>query len=142
MTQPLYQRIYQSYCNLTKGDQAQLKRCNLKTLATSPAYFRVLKYTGAQDTPQTQRILYLLVDIRIADPDNDADNVPLALIKEGVKEQQIVQIVRSGENSLSYLKRQLVRCKNIQLQSLGELAQFWGDNARRQLLKDFILQQD
>jgi CRISPR system Cascade subunit CasB len=57
----------------------------------------------------------------------------------GVKESQIIQISRGGDNSIDYLKRQLVRCKNVDLDSLGKLAQYWGDNARRNLLKNFIL---
>jgi CRISPR system Cascade subunit CasB len=32
-----------------------------------------------------------------------------------------------------------VRCQNIRLKSIGELAQYWGENVRRNLLKNFIL---
>ncbi|WP_233144680.1 hypothetical protein [Methyloprofundus sedimenti] len=41
----MYQRIYEAYCRLGKGDQAELNRCNLKNIANAPAYFRVLKMT-------------------------------------------------------------------------------------------------
>ena len=61
------------------------------------------------------------------------------MLNAGVKENQIIQITRSGDNGIEYLKRQLVRCKNVQLESLGGIAQYWGDNVRRQLLKEFIL---
>ena len=57
----MYDRIYNAYLSLGKGDQAELKRCNLEKLANSPAYFRVLKFTGAKDTKQAQRILFLLL---------------------------------------------------------------------------------
>jgi len=134
----MYQRIYTAYQRLNKGDKATLKRCNLKTLADSPAYFRVLKLTNAKDSAQTQRILYLLVGIKIAE-EAQGVNVANALLNAGVKEPQIIQITRSGDNGLDYLKRQLVRCDNIKLDSLGKLAQFWGDNARRNLLKNYIL---
>jgi len=134
----MYKKIYQAYQCLSKGDQSALKRCNLKKLANEPAYFRILKLTGAKDTQQTQRILYLLVGIKIADDENGV-NVATALLNAEVKERQIIQITRSGDNGIDYLKRQLVRCSNISLESLGKLAQFWGDNARRHLLKDFIL---
>lgn len=134
----MYQRIYKAYTSLSKGDQAGLKRCNLSKLANCPAYFRVLKFSGAKDTTQTQRILFLMTSIDISQ-ESDAQPVALALLKAGVKESQIIQITRSGDNAIEYLKRQLVRCKQVQLESLGKLAQFWGENARRQLLKDFIL---
>lgn len=134
----MYQRIYKAYQALSNGDQAELKRCNLKKLSDSPAYFRVLKYTGAKDSEQTQRILFLLVGLKIT-TDEQSVNVATALLNAGVKESQIIQITRSGDNGIDYLKRQLIRCNNISLDSLGKLAQFWGENARRNLLKDFIL---
>jgi len=59
----MYQRIYNAYNSLSKGDQAALKRCNLTKLANCPAYFRVLKFSGAKDTRQTQRILFLMTSI-------------------------------------------------------------------------------
>ncbi len=136
----MYNRIYTAYLNLPKGDQAELKRCNLKKLANCPAYFRVLKFSGAQDNTQTQRILFLLVSIKVtAEP--ESDSVALALLKAGVKETQIIQITRSGDNAIEYLKRQLIRCENVNLSSLGKLAQYWGEQARRELLKEFILAQ-
>lgn len=135
----MYQKIYNAYLALNKGDQADLKRCNLNKLADSPAYFRVLKRTGAKDTLQTQRTLYLLVGLKISSDDEVSVNVAQALLNTGVKESQIIQISRGGDNSIDYLKRQLVRCHNIKLESLGKLAQYWGENARRNLLKDFIL---
>ena len=134
----MYQRIYNAYSSLSKGDQAELKRCNLNKLANCPAYFRVLKFSGAKDTTQTQRILFLMTSIDISQ-ESEAQPVALALLKAGVKESQIIQITRSGDNAIEYLKRQLVRCKQVQLESLGKLAQFWGENSRRQLLKEFIL---
>ena len=51
-------------------------------------------------------------------------------------------MVRSGDNGLTYLKRQLRRCQNIQLKSLGSIAEYWGEHSRRTLLKDFILSED
>ncbi|MFT6925040.1 MAG: CRISPR system Cascade subunit CasB [Psychromonas sp.] len=134
----MYQIIYTAYQLLSDGDKADLKRCNLKKLADSPAYFRVLKFSGAKDTLQTQRILYLLVGLKISD-DQPGVNVANALLNAGVKEAQIIQITRSGDNGIDYLKRQLVRCDNIKLESIGKLAQFWDDNTRRNLLKNFIL---
>lgn len=134
----MYQRIYNAYSSLSKGDQAELKRCNLSKLANCPAYFRVLKFSGAKDTTQTQRILFLMTSIDISQ-ESEAQPVALALLKAGIKESQIIQITRSGDNAIEYLKRQLVRCKQVQLESLGKLAQFWGENSRRQLLKEFIL---
>ena len=134
----MYQRIYNAYSSLSKGDQAELKRCNLNKLANCPAYFRVLKFSGAKDTTQTQRILFLMTSIDISQ-ESEAQPVAFALLKAGVKESQIIQITRSGDNAIEYLKRQLVRCKQVQLESLGKLAQFWGENSRRQLLKEFIL---
>lgn len=134
----MYQRIYNAYSSLSKGDQAELKRCNLSKLANCPAYFRILKFSGAKDTTQTQRILFLMTSIDISQ-ESEAQPVALALLKAGVKESQIIQITRSGDNAIEYLKRQLIRCKQVQLESLGKLAQFWGENSRRQLLKEFIL---
>jgi len=134
----MYQKIYNAYNSLSKGDRAELKRCSLEKLANAPAYFRILKYSGSSDSKQTQRILFLFVAIDASDED-DAVSVAEALIKAGVKEQQIIQIVRSGENGIEYLKRQLVRCKNIKIKSLGELAQYWSEQTRRNLLKDYIL---
>jgi len=135
----MYQKIYNAYCRLNKGDQADLKRCNLEKLADSPAYFRVLKMTGLMDNTQSLRILFLLVGINIADEEEQAKSVAQALLNADVKEQHIIQISRSGENGIEYLKRQLIRCKQLDLNSIGKLAQYWGDNARRNLLKDFIL---
>lgn len=134
----MYQAIYKAYQILSKGDKAGLKRCNLKSLANSPAYFRLLKISHAKDSQQTQRILFLLVNVDVVD-NKEANKVAQALFDAGVKEAQIIQITRSGDNGIDYLKRQLVRCKNVQLDNLGKLAQFWGDNARRNLLKDYIL---
>jgi len=134
----MYQGIYKAYNSLPNGDKSELKRCSFKKIIDSPAYFRVLKYSGMKDSSQTARILFLLVAIDI-NLDDSATNVAQALLNAGVKETQIIQITRSGDNGIEYLKRQLVRCKNIQLSSLGELAQYWGDNTRRRLLKDFIL---
>ena len=135
----MYQKIYNAYCRLNKADQAELKRCNLKKLADSPSYFRVLKMTGLKDNAQTLRILFLFVDIDIANDEEQSHSVAEALLQAGVKEQHIIQISRSGENGIEYLKRQLIRCKHLNLNSIGKLAQYWGDNARRNLLKDFIL---
>jgi len=105
----MYKRIYNAYLALGKGDQAQLKRCNLSKLADNSAYFRVLKITGANDSLQTQRILYLLVGLKISN-DETGVIVAQALLDAGVKEAQIIQITRGGDNSIDYLKRQLVRC--------------------------------
>lgn len=135
----MYQRIYNAYTSLTKGDQAELKRCNLVKIANCPAYFRVLKYSGAKDTSQSQRILFLLVGIKDISLETESATVAVALLTAGVKESQIIQITRSGDNGIEYLKRQLVRCNQVQLESLGKLAQFWGEQTRRNLLKDFIL---
>jgi len=135
----MYQRIYNAYTNLTKGDQADLKRCNLVKMASCPAYFRVLKYSGAKDTSQSQRILFLMFGIKDISQEPESDSVAVALLNAGVKESQIIQITRSGDNGIEYLKRQLVRCNQVQLKSLGELAQYWGEQSRRNLLKDFIL---
>lgn len=137
----MYQKIYKAYCRLNKGDQADLKRCNLKKLADSPAYFRVLKMTGLKDNAQTCRILFLFVTIDIASDEEQSHSVAEALLSAGVKEQQVIQISRSGENGIEYLKRQLIRCKKLDLSSVGQLAQYWGDHARRNLLKEFILSQ-
>jgi len=137
----MYQKIYKAYCQLGKGDQADLKRCNFKKIADSPAYFRVLKMTGLQDNAQTCRILFLLVGIDINDSEEPSYSVAMALINAGVKEEHIIQISRSGENGIGYLKRQLIRCKNLDLNSVGKLAQYWGDHARRNLLKEFIISQ-
>jgi len=135
----MYQRVYEAYCRLSKGDQAELKRCNLKNLGNAPAYFRVLKMAGLKDTAQVLRILFLLVGVDITHEKNCS--VAKALHNAGVKESHVVQIVRSGENGIEYLKRQLVRCNDVGLDDIGKLAQFWGENARRFLLKDFILNQ-
>jgi len=134
----MYHRIYKAYSSLTKGEKADLKRCNLIKIADSSAYFRVLKYSGLPDSFQTIRILYLLMAVDIKQT-AEAQSVAKALLNAGVKENKIIQIVRSGDNGIEYLKRQLVRCENVQLDSLGEIAQYWGDNVRRRLLKDFIL---
>lgn len=134
----MYNKIYEAYLNLSKGDQADLKRCTLSKLADCPGYFRVLKMTGARDNVQTQRILYLLVGSKIS-TDNEGVSVAQALLSAGVKETQIIQITRGGDNSIDYLKRQLVRCHNIELDGIGKLAQYWGETSQRSLLKDFIL---
>jgi CRISPR system Cascade subunit CasB len=69
----MYKRLYNAYLALGKGDQAELKRSNLKKLADSPAYFHVLKITGAKDTLQVQRILYLLVGLKVSTDDQAVD---------------------------------------------------------------------
>ena len=135
----MYQKIYQAYQVLSNGDKAELKRCNLRKMANVPAYFRVLKITGLLDNAQTLRILFLFAGLNISTDDENQTSVAVALQKAGVKESQIIQITRSGSNGIEYLKRQLVRGKNIELHSLGKLAQYWGDNVRRQLLKEYIL---
>jgi len=137
----MYHKIYNAYSRLNKGDQAELKRCNLKKLLNTPAYFRVLKMTGLQDNAQTSRILFLLTGIDIETEDESSFSVASALINAGVKEDHIIQISRSGENSIEYLKRQLIRCKKLNLASVGKLAQYWGDHTRRNLLKEFIISQ-
>ena len=136
-----YEQIYKAYCRLSDGDQATLKRCNLITLATTPAYYRILKLTELPDTKQVQRILFLLIGVDVS---TSTDALPLskAMHRAGVKEAHIVQMVRSGDNGLTYLKRQLRRCQNIQLKSLGSIAEYWGEHSRRTLLKDFILSED
>jgi len=135
----MYQKIYQTYQQLSKGSQAELKRCNLRKMANVPAYFRVLKITGLPDNTQTLRMLFLISGLNISLDDESKTSVAMALQNAGVKESQIIQITRSGGNGIEYLKRQLIRCKNIDLHSLGKLAQYWGDNVRRQLLKEYIL---
>jgi len=135
----MYHKIYAAYCRLSKGDQAELKRCNLKKLLDAPAYFRVLKMTGLKDTPQVARILFLLTGVNVYQA--DGFSIAAALHNAGVKESHVIQITRSGDNGIEYLKRQLIRCKNIDLDDVGKLAQFWGANARRHLLKEFILSQ-
>ena len=136
-----YEQIYKAYCRLSNGDQATLKRCNLITLATTPAYYRILKLTELPDTKQVQRILFLLIGVDVS---TSTDALPLskAMHRAGVKEAHIVQMVRSGDNGLTYLKRQLRRCQNIQLKSLGSIAEYWGEHSRLTLLKDFILSED
>lgn len=138
----MYQQIYKAFRCLSSGHQAELRRANLKRICDLPAYFHLLKLAHVPDNLQTQRIVYLLVGIKIVEEGGDGDegySVAEALLLAGVKEAQIIQLTRAGDNSLDYLKRQLVRCKNIDLNSLGKLAQFWGDKARRDLLKEFIL---
>lgn len=134
----MYQAIYRALLALTKGDLAELKRCNFAAMANSSSYFRVLAYTKLPDNKQTQRILYLLLHSKIAGED-EGQPIAQALIQAGVKESQVIQLTRSGDNGIEYLKRQLVRCTNINLDSLGRLAQYWGESARRQLLKEYIL---
>ena len=125
----MYQKAYDTYNRLSNGDQATLKRCTLSTLANTPAYFRILKLSGLADTQQVQRILFLLIG---TDVSTAQDAVPLikAMHKAGIKEAHIVQIVRSGDNGLIYFKRQLQRCENIQLKSLGSVVQYWGEHTR------------
>jgi CRISPR system Cascade subunit CasB len=137
----MYQSIYQAYCRLSKGDVAELKRCSLAKMADAPAYFRVLKMTGLPDNKQTVRVLFLYAGIAVEQDQEQACTVAQALNAAGVKEQSIIQITRGGDNSIEYLKRQLVRCKAICITDLGRLAQFWGDSNRRTLLKHFILSQ-
>ena len=134
----MYKVIYNALKILSKGDVAELKRCSLISLANSPAYFRVLAYAKVADNKQSQRILFLLTHAKV-NADGEGVSVAKALIEAGVKESQVIQLTRSGDNGVDYLKRQLVRCNNVDLDSLGKLAQYWGDNARRQLLKEFIL---
>ncbi|WP_420933592.1 type I-E CRISPR-associated protein Cse2/CasB [Alteromonas sp. A081] len=134
----MYKSILRALSVISKADKAELKRCSLKTLANSPAYFRVLAYSKAADSKQTQRILFLFLHTKLSDSDTGR-TVAEALLAAGVKESQIIQLIRSGNNGVDYLKRQLVRCSNVNPESLGQLAQYWGDNARRQLLKSFIL---
>jgi len=135
----MYKNIYKAYCSLPKGDQAELKRSSFKKMANLPAYFRVQKFSGCADNDQTLRVLYLLVGLDISQDIEQALPVADALKKAGVKEQAIIQITRSGENGIEYLKRQLIRCKHLSLDGVGKLAQYWGDNTRRNLLKNFIL---
>ena len=137
----MYQKIYQAYQVLSNGDKSELNRSNLKKIANLPAYFRVLKIAHVKDSPQTQRILFVMAKVRISE-EAQAPTVARGLLDAGVKERQIMQIIRSGDNGIEYLKRQLLRCSIVQLDSLGKLAQYWGDNARRGLLKDFILSSD
>ncbi len=135
----MYKRIYQACKHLSKGDIADLKRCSLKKMSDSPGYFRVLKMTGLKDNQQTLRILYVLIGLDINEDLELSQSVAVSLQQAGVKESQILQITRSGNNSIEYLKRQLIRCKNIDLDSIGETIQYWGDKARRTLLKEYIL---
>ncbi|MFT5810464.1 MAG: CRISPR system Cascade subunit CasB [Rubritalea sp.] len=137
----MYQSIYRAYCRLSKGDVANLKRCNLDKMANSPAYFRVLKMTGLPDNKQTLRVLFLYVGILVEQDKGRAKTVATALHDAGVKEQNIIQITRGGDNSIEYLKRHLVRCNHICAEDLGNLAQYWDDNNRRRLLKNYILAQ-
>jgi hypothetical protein len=137
----MYEQVYDAYCRLSNGDQATLTRSSLTTLASTPAYYRVLKLSGLADTHQTQRILFLFIGTSISTSE-DAVSLTQALHKARVKEAHMVQIIRSGDNSLTYFKRQLSRCRNIQLNSLGSLAQCWDEHARQGLLKDFILSED
>lgn len=134
----MYNKIYNAIQILSKGDLADLKRRSLASIADAPAYFRVLAYSKSPDSKQAQRILFLLIHTKLSD-DDDGLTVAQALINAGVKESQVIQLVRSGDNGIDYLKRQLVRCKDVNRVSLGILAQYWGENARRQLLKEFIL---
>ena len=80
-----------------------------------------------------------MVGLDITIDEESKTSVAIALQKAGVKESQILQITRSGDNGIEYLKRQLIRCKQLDLDSLGKLAQYWGDKARRRLLKEYIL---
>ena len=143
----MYKSILKALRVISKADKAELKRCSLKTLANSPAYFRVLAYSKSTDSKQTQRVLFLFLHTKMSDNDTGKfcregfpKNITAeALLCAGVKESQIIQLTRSGDNGVDYLKRQLVRCSDVDPESLGQLAQYWGDNARRQLLKAFIL---
>lgn len=137
----MFQTIYRAYCRLSKGDIADLKRCNLVKMANSPAYFRVLKMTGLPDNKQTLRILFLYSGVSVEQEKEQANTIAKALTEAGVKERSIIQITRGGDNSIEYLKRQLIRCKAICAEDLGRLAQYWGDNNRRTLLKNYILAQ-
>ncbi|MDO6422767.1 hypothetical protein [Saccharophagus degradans] len=135
----MYEKIYEAYRRLSKGDQAELKRASLKNIGDIPAYFKVIKMTGCKDTEQTQRVIFLLVHTDVAE--EEGVGVGVALLEAGVNLRNVQQIVRSGDNSIDYLKRQIVRCKNININSIGRIAQYWGDHARRELLKEFILNQ-
>jgi CRISPR system Cascade subunit CasB len=135
----MYNRIFTAYNQLSKGDVAELKRCNLKKMADVPAYFRILKMTGLADNDQTLRVLFLMTGLNFSADDAEKRSVAIALQKAGVKESQILQITRSGDNGIEYLKRQLIRCNQLDLNSLGKLAQYWGDTVRRSLLKEYIL---
>lgn len=137
----MHQAIYSAYCRLSKGDVSDLKRCNLAKMANAPAYFRVLKMTGLPDNKQTLRVLFLYVGIAVEQHQEQANTVAAALHAAGVKEQSIIQITRGGDNSIEYLKRQLIRCKGICIEDLGRLSQYWGDSNRRTLLKNYILAQ-
>ena len=57
----MYKSILKALSVISKADKAELRRCSLKTLANSPAYFRVLAYSKATDSKQTQRILFLFL---------------------------------------------------------------------------------
>jgi len=135
----MYDRIYTALERISKGDRAELRRSSFDEIANQVAFFRILKLSGCKDSHQTARLVYLIIHTDIAVEGGAC--VGQALLDTGVNIRNIQQIVRSGDNSIVYLKRQLIRCKSVSLKSVGELAQYWGDNARRNLMKDFILNQ-
>ncbi len=133
----MHKKILATLNNLSNGDRAELKRASLKDLPNQAAFFRVLKYSGMKDSQQVVRIVYLLINADIS-TDNPKRLIH-AMHSAGIKDNHIQQICRSGNNSFEYLKRQVVRCKNVSPDDIGAIAMYWGENARRNLLKDFIL---
>lgn len=136
----MYKNIHQVLLHSSNGDLADLKRATLETIQDIPAYFRVIKRAKSPDTQQTARIIYLLLSCKIAEA--NGLSVGHAMAEAGVKERNIIQIQRAGSQGLTYLKRQLRRCESVDLDSIGNLAKYWGDNAKRTLLKEFIFNQD
>ena len=137
---PDFLGLYQAYCNLDRGPQAELRRVVAPDdLIEVPAFYRLTRGYGSHRN--IRRLVYCLPCLGHKD---GGDSLGKALADAGISEKRLFMVVRSQEpNNLIQLRRLLQQVKPVvDFTRTAWLLLRWHEPEQKQkLLEDFFLHQ-
>ncbi|MFT4172191.1 MAG: type I-E CRISPR-associated protein Cse2/CasB [Rhodocyclaceae bacterium] len=142
---PDFARLYRAYQDADAGTRALIRRApaldQLYEDDTALAFYRLIKPLGYMGRGRDQwgRVVFCLPHVRHAE---NGTGLGAALAQSRkISDRRIFQVVRApASQDIMQLRRLLQFCNPVLdwPRAAGSLW-YWGDNAKRQLLEDFVL---
>ncbi len=126
--------LKERFDKLTPGQQADLRRTDWQALDMVPAYYRL----QVPPSDEWKRVVHFLAQAR--DNFGTQDNLGAALAE--VHERRLFQMARSETPAdLDALRRLLKQQAGVSWKTLGKTLFYWGDDAKRRILREYFLAQ-
>lgn len=134
----IYKKFRDKKDKFSNGDRAEIRRVTKPSdLETLPAFYKLLKEKLYEGEKQWQRVVFFLV--KGLEHKDNGFSLGQALKQAEVSEKRMFQVIRSeSPNDLIQLRRLVIYTKpTVNFQKMGESLWFWGENSKKQILKDF-----